>query len=114
MRDRLLYLKDILNAIESIEAFTAGMDYDAFVVDDRTMSAVIRKLEVIGEAVKQLPEDILLQYPEIPWKRIAGMRDKLIHFYFGVDPHLVWQTIRNRLPALKEVVVSGLQAHEHR
>ncbi len=109
MRDCSLYLKDILNALESIETFTAGMDYDAFVADDKTMSAVIRKLEIIGEAVKQLPEEMLRNHPEIPWKRIAGMRDKLIHFYFGVDPHLVWQTIRNRLPVLKEVVVSGLQ-----
>lgn len=113
MKDYSLYLKDILNAIESIEEFTAGMDYDAFVADDKTMSAVIRKLEIIGEAVKQLPEEILLQHPEIPWKRIAGMRDKLIHFYFGVDSHLVWQTIRNRLPALKAVVVSRLQVREH-
>ncbi len=108
MRDRLLYLKDIFHAIESIETFTAGMDYDAFVADDKTQSAVIRKLEIIGEAVKQLPEDILLLHPDIPWKRIAGMRDKLIHFYFGVDPHLVWQTIRKRLPELKAAVAEGL------
>lgn len=65
MRDHSLYLRDIFHAIESIEAFTAGMDYDAFVADDKTMSAVIRKLEIIGEAVKQLPEYITLRHPEI-------------------------------------------------
>jgi uncharacterized protein with HEPN domain len=104
VRDRSLYLKDILHAIDSIDSFTAGMDYVSFVGDDKTVSAVIRKLEIIGEAVKKLPEETLLRHPEIPWKLIAGMRDKLIHFYFGVDPHLVWQTIRKRLPALKTVV----------
>jgi uncharacterized protein with HEPN domain len=112
VRDRSLYLKDIFHAIESIEAFTAGIDYDAFVADDKTISAVIRKLEIIGEAVKQLPEDIILRHPDIQWKRIAGMRDKLIHFYFGVDPHLIWQTIRTRLPELKTVVEISLQEHE--
>lgn len=83
MRDRSLYLKDILQASESIAAFTAGMDYKAFAADDKTISAVVRKLEIIGEAVKQLPEEIRLQHPEIPWKQIAGMRDKLIHFYLA-------------------------------
>ena len=112
MRDRSFYLKDIHNAIESIEAFTKGMDYDAFVADDKTVSAVIRKLEIIGEAVKQIPEEIRLKHPDIPWKQIAGMRDKLIHFYFGVDPHLVWQTIRNRLAALKIVAEQDLDRSE--
>jgi uncharacterized protein with HEPN domain len=104
VRDYTLYLKDIFQAIESIEEFTVGMDYEKFVADDKTMSAVIRKLEIIGKAVKQLPEEICLKHPEIPWKQIAGMRDKLVHFYFGVDAHLIWQTIHNRLPALKTAV----------
>lgn len=104
MRDGSLYLKDILQAIESIEAFTAGMDFEAYQADDKTASAVIRKLEIIGEAVKQLPEEVTRPYPEIPWRQVAGMRDKLIHFYFGVDPALVWQTVRRRLPALKSTV----------
>jgi uncharacterized protein with HEPN domain len=111
VRDLSLYLKDILQAIESIEAFTAGMDYDAFFADDKTTSAVIRKLEIIGEAVKQLPEEFFRQHPEIQWKRIAGMRDKLIHFYFGVDAHLVWQTIQTRLPELKAVLEMDLREH---
>lgn len=109
MRDYTLYLKDILQAIESIEVFTAGMDYATFVFDDKTMSAVIRKLEIIGEAVKQLPEEIRMKHPEIPWKQIAGMRDKLVHFYFGVNARLIWQTIHNRLPALKTAIKMRLR-----
>jgi uncharacterized protein with HEPN domain len=112
VRDHSFYLKDIFHAIESIETFTAGMNCDLFVADDKTLSAVIRKLEIIGEAVKQLPEEFLLLHPDIPWKQIAGMRDKLIHFYFGVDPHLVWQTVQKRLPELKAAVVAGLQKPE--
>lgn len=106
MRDHRLFIQDILLAIERIESFVAGMDYESFVADDKTLSAVVRKLEIIGEAVKQLPESFTSIYPVIPWKQIAGMRDKLIHFYFGVDPLLVWQTVRNRLPELKAVLLA--------
>jgi uncharacterized protein with HEPN domain len=112
VRDRSLYLKDILNAVESIETFMAGMDFEAFRTDDKTASAVIRKLEVIGEAVKQLPEEVRQRYPDIPWKQVAGMRDKLIHFYFGVEPALIWQTVNNRLPALKATIREMLEHGE--
>lgn len=108
MRDHTLFIQDILLAIERIESFITGMDYDAFVGDDKTLSAVVRKLEIIGEAVKQLPDSFTQQHPNIPWKQIAGMRDKLIHFYFGVDPLLVWQTVQNRLPELKTALVGAI------
>ncbi len=101
MRDSRLYLKDILAAIESIEAFVEGMDLEAFRVDDKTTSAVIRKFEIIGEAAKGIPEEIRRSYPQIPWKEMAGMRDRLIHFYSGVDYQLVWMTIKERLPQVK-------------
>lgn len=104
MRDYTLYLKDILAAIESIEAFIEGMTPEAFEVDDKTASAVMRKLEIIGEAVKQIPEEIRQKHPQIPWKEMAGMRDKLIHFYFGVDHRLVWKTITERLPGVKQEI----------
>jgi len=100
MRDPRLYLQDILAAMESISDFTAGMDLDGFRKDDKTASAVIRKFEIIGEATKQLPEGIRQRHPNIPWKEMAGMRDRLIHFYFGVDHRLVWQTIVDRIPLL--------------
>ena len=77
------------------------MDFEAFLADDKTASAVIRKFEVIGEATKQVPGDIRRGYPHVPWREMAGMRDRLIHFYFGVDYQLVWMTIKERLPQLK-------------
>ncbi len=102
MRDYKIYLKDILAAVDSIEAFVGGMSFEEFRADDKTTSAVIRKLEIIGEATKQVPDDVRQQYPDIPWKEMAGMRDRLIHFYFGVDYRLVWAAIKQRLPRLRE------------
>lgn len=71
MREHTLFIKDIYQAIERIESFIGGMDYNAFVADDKTLSAVVRKLEIIGEAVKQLPDTFTRQHPTIPWKQIA-------------------------------------------
>ena len=104
MRDYSLFLKDILAAIESIQSFVAGMDFESFLDDDKTVSAVVRKFEIIGEAAKQIPEDVRGRYPMIPWKEMAGMRDRLIHFYFGIDHLLVWKTIQERLPETKQQV----------
>ena len=104
MRDYTLYLKDILAAIESIDGFIAGMDLETFEEEDKTTSAVMRKLEIIGEAVKQIPDEVRQQHAQVPWKEMAGMRDKLIHFYFGVDYHLVWRAITERLPQVKHVI----------
>ena len=95
------FVKDILDCIEKIQSFVGDMDYDQFKENDMVSSAVIIKLEIIGEATKNLPDFIREKYPEIPWKDMARMRDKIIHFYFGVDYEIVWKVIKERLPELK-------------
>ena len=101
MRDYKLYVKDILEAIHSIEEFVGEMDLEAFRADDKTVSAVIRKLEILGEASKGVSQEVRQNHPNLPWKEMAGMRDKLIHLYFGVDHQLVWKAIKERLPQIK-------------
>jgi uncharacterized protein with HEPN domain len=95
------YIADILTAAREVAEFTEGMDYEAFRADKKTVNAVIRSLEVMGEAAKRIPEDVRAQYPDIPWKRIAGMRDKLIHEYAGVDLEVVWTVLNEELPPMK-------------
>ncbi|MBO8182557.1 MAG: DUF86 domain-containing protein [Archaeoglobus sp.] len=95
------YLEDILSSIQEIGEFTEGMDFEKFVKDRKTVNAVIRSLEVMGEAVKKIPSDLRNKYPEIPWKYIAGMRDKLIHEYHGVDLEIVWKVVEMEIPPLK-------------
>jgi len=109
MRDYSLYLSDILKAFEAIETFVEGQSIEDFKKDDKTSSAVIRKFEIIGEAAKQIPDNIKNEYPSIPWREMAGMRDKLIHFYFGVNYELLWQTIKKRIPKIKPVITQILQ-----
>lgn len=100
MTDRtyLDHLEDILDAAEKAQQFTADMTYEAFAKDDKTVFAVIRALEVIGEATKRLPEELRNQYPQVPRPSMAGMRDKLIHDYINVDRQIVWRTVQEELP----------------
>jgi len=104
MRDPALYLKDILESIELIEQFVTGMELEDFKKDIKTSDAVIKRFENIGEATKNIPEEIKAGYPEVPWKEMAGMRDKLVHFYFGVKHELVWAAVKNRLPSIKPLL----------
>jgi len=105
----LIYLKDINKAIDSIKNFVEGMNFEQFKSDDKTSSAVIRKFEIIGEATKNLPNSVKDKYPQMPWKDIAGMRDKLIHAYSEVDLNLVWKTIQKRLPELQSFLDAELK-----
>ena len=98
------YVADIRTAIHEIAAFIDGLTKDVFVNDRKTVNAVIRSLEVMGEAAKRIPEDVRAQHPDIPWKRMAGMRDKLIHEYSGVDLDTVWLVITEELPPLRPLV----------
>ena len=112
MRDPKLYLKDILTAMDAIEQFVKGLDVESFKNNDIVSSAVIRKFEIIGEATKNISNSIRTHYSQIPWKQMAGMRDRLIHGYSEVDLNLVWETIQNRLPKLKSDIQSILKDEE--
>jgi len=96
-----LYIGDILENIMLMEGIIKGLDYKAFIANKEKNYAVIRCIEIIGEAVKNIPENIRNQNPTIPWREMAGMRDKVIHFYMGVDFKIVWQVATKDLPALK-------------
>jgi len=108
-RDIRLYVNDILDAILAIERFVEGMSFEEFMRDDKTSSAVIRKFEIIGEATKHIPDEIRQKYFDIPWKEMAGFRDKLIHFYFGIKYELVWNTIKMELPELRNKIEKVLK-----
>jgi uncharacterized protein with HEPN domain len=98
-----MYLAHIRDSIRAIRDYTQEGEA-AFLKDRKTQDAVIRNLEIIGEAVKNLPPEITEKYPDIPWKNIAGMRDRLIHHYFGVNLKMVWGVVETRLEALAHVV----------
>jgi uncharacterized protein with HEPN domain len=100
-RDYTDYLHDILNEIHQIESFISGIDLKSFSSDTKTYYAVLRALEVIGEASGKIPKEIKENYNHIPWQEMYGMRNKLIHDYFGVNESVIWKTITEDLPPLK-------------
>lgn len=99
-RDPSHRLEDILEAARLIETYINGFQYESFIQDRRTVDAVVRNLEIIGEAVKHLPDEMTQRFPEIPWKAIAGFRDILAHCYFRTEDAIVWDAAKNHTPSL--------------
>ena len=98
------YLDDIRSSIADVEEFTRGMSYDAFVTGKKTINAVIRSLEVLGEATKHIPDSFRVKNPMVPWTKMAGLRDVLIHDYMGVDLKTIWNVVQHRLPKLRSLL----------
>jgi|SRR3989338_733582 len=114
-RDYQLFIKDIVAAMESIEEFVGSMTLEELKADEKTSSAVIRKFEIIGEAAKHIHPKIRGKYKGIQWKSMAGMRDRLIHAYFGIDYNLVWSAMKTEIPNLKpklKKIISDIEQEE--
>lgn len=111
-RDFIDYIVDILDSIQKTESFIDGLTFDKFKEDDKTIFAIIRALEIMGEASKNIPASVKQKHPEIPWKAMAGMRDKMVHEYFGVDLEIVWKTVKERIPTLKPLFLDLRRIYE--
>lgn len=101
----VVYLSHILNSIERIKEYTESMEKDDFLSSNLVQDGAIRQIEIIGEATKNLSDELRNKYSQIPWNDIAGMRDRLIHHYFGVDLKAVWDTVKIDIPALKNEIL---------
>jgi uncharacterized protein with HEPN domain len=111
-RDYRDYLHDILDAVNDIESFVGSMSYEDFKRDRKTLNAVVRSIEIIGEASKNIPDALKAKHKELPWKQMTGMRDKLIHAYFGVDVETLWKAVKENIPPLKQVIQKMLKDQE--
>jgi len=107
-RDGKLLVGDILEAADKILRWTVTLERDQFLDDEKTRDAVVRNLEIIGEAASQMPEEIKINNPHVPWRQIIGLRHRIAHGYFGVDYELIWNIVRSDLPSLQEQVAALL------
>ena len=108
-RSAILLIQDMLEAIEKIRRYTAGLTAETFPTDEKSADAVVRNLEIIGEAAHRLPEDFKAQHCEVEWSRIVGLRNRIVHDYFGIDFQIVWQVLQRDLPAFNNALVRILQ-----
>jgi uncharacterized protein with HEPN domain len=113
-RDTIQFLRDIHQMMVHIQDFVIGMTRDQFITDIKTYFAVVRALEVIGEAAKQVPNEIRKRHPDVPWKQMAGMRDRLIHGYFGIDADIVWETATKLIPELLPLIGNAISEEEQK
>ena len=100
-RDPALLIEDMRAALAKIARYTAGMERAAFLADEKTADAVVRNLEIVGEASKQVPEEFKALHPALPWTQMAGLRNRIVHDYAGIDLELIWDIVGNSLPALR-------------
>lgn len=107
-RDFRLYLEDILNCIENINGYVSGLTFESFSEDKKTLDAVIRNLEIIGEASRNVPDEIRNEHPEIKWRGIIGLRNVLIHMYYSLTLKIIWDIVKNELPILDEQITQLL------
>jgi len=112
-RDYSLYIQDILECIEKIDEFVGDMAYDEFIEDEKTVDAVLRNLEVIGEAAKNVPEELKDRFPDVEWRRMVGLRNIITHEYFGVDMNIIWQAATRNVPETEPLVADMLERLSH-
>jgi len=100
------FLRDMLENAQRAIQFVYGMDFKTFSNDEKTLYAVIRAIEIVGEAAAKVPDEVRSNYPRVPWREVKGMRNKLVHNYFGINMEVVWQTVQEDLPELVEALKS--------
>jgi len=103
-----LFFEDTIDAMNKIESYIKDLDYDSFSQNNMIIDAVVRNLEIIGEAIKNIPDNIIDKYPDIPWKRMIGLRNIVIHAYFGIDLENIWKIITDNIPEVKPEIVKIL------
>ena len=108
-RGAKLYLADIENALAKIEQYTSGLSFEQFAANQLVIDAVVRNFEIVGEAVRNIPSEVTATHPDIPWEKMIGMRNKVIHEYFGVDEEILWKTIQEDLPVFREQIAKILK-----